>query len=377
MEYIHRALEDKLNIATPKAIVVFGPRRAGKTTLLRHMVKDSTVRWYNADRPADVRALDFQSEGDLQSALRQAETLVIDEAQRVPNIGLILKMLVDVNETLDTPTRIYVSGSSSFELAKGIRESALGRLITHQLWPFSLSEIADSRGWGYVQEHIDDLLVHGTYPSAFENPDANDTLRDFCEGLLYKDIFALSNIRRSNRFEHLVKVLAYSIGSEVNYDSLARETGLNKSTVADYITLLEQSYIVKTCPSFAKNLPNELKKGKKVYFCDNGLRNALIDDFSPISERADKGALWENLFFMERVKQNSLRGDGRRIYFWRTTGSTPHELDFIEIGNRLMKAFECKTSEKGKANPGKDFSAAYPDCPIEVATPSKVEIVQS
>ena len=170
---------------------------------------------------------------------------------------------------------------------------------------------------------------------------------------------------------YLVKHLAYNIGSEVNYDNLAREIGLNKTTVADYIQLLEQCFIVKICPSFSRNLSNELKKGKKVYFCDNGIRNAIIGDFSPMSARRgqDAGALWENFFFMERVKLHSIRNDFTDMYFWRTTSNNPHELDFLEVKNEKIRAFECKLSPNAKARPRK-FMTAYPDSSIQVVTPN-------
>ena len=169
---------------------------------------------------------------------------------------------------------------------------------------------------------------------------------------------------------HLVKLLAYNVGSEVNYDNLARDTGLSRTTVADYLQLLEQCFIIKICPSFSRNLSNELKKGKKVYFCDNGVRNALIGDFSPMVARPsqDGGALWENFFFMERVKLHSIRNDFTDMYFWRTTSNNPHELDFLEVKNERIRAFECKLSSSAKARPGK-FTTAYPDAPIDTVTP--------
>lgn len=153
-------------------------------------------------------------------------------------------------------------------------------------------------------------MIYGTYPAVFTDPDhAESTLRNYCDGVLYKDLFALAGIRQNEKFMHLVKLLAYNVGSEVNYDNLARDTGLSRTTVADYLQLLEQCFIIKICPSFSRNLSNELKKGKKVYFCDNGVRNAIIGDFSPMVARPsqDGGALWENFFFMERVKLHSIQ----------------------------------------------------------------------
>ncbi len=177
--------------------------------------------------------------------------------------------------------------------------------------------------------------------------------------------FALADIRHNDKFMYLVKFLAYNLGSEVSYDNLARETGLNKTTVADYLQLLEQCFIIKICPSFSRNLSNELKKGKKVYFCDNGIRNAIVENFGPMSARRgqDAGALWENFFFMERVKLHSIRNDFTDMYFWRTTSNNPHELDFLEVKNEKIRAFECKLSSNAKTRPGK-FTTAYPNAPI-------------
>ena len=239
------------------------------------------------------------------------------------------------------------------------------------MWPLSISEIAAAKGWGEISQNIERLMIYGTYPAVFTDPDhAESTLRNYCDGVLYKDLFALAGIRQNEKFMHLVKLLAYNVGSEVNYDNLARDTGLSRTTVADYLQLLEQCFIIKICPSFSRNLSNELKKGKKVYFCDNGLRNAIIGDFSPMVARPsqDGGALWENFFFMERVKLHSIRNDFTDIYFWRTTSNNPHELDFLEVKNERIRAVECKLSSSAKARPGK-FTTAYPDAPIDTVTP--------
>lgn len=175
-----------------------------------------------------------------------------------------------------------------------------------------------------------------------------NTRTSISNSLLFKDIFSLTGIRRSDKLERLVQYLAYNIGSLISYDAVAREVGISKNTVADYITLLEQCFIVKVCSSFSKNLSNELKKSKKVYFYDNGIRNAIINDFSPISSRSDAGALWENFVFAERLKAHSQRNDFAKIYFWRTSENRPHELDFVEVTDGKMMAIECKMSSEKK-----------------------------
>lgn len=373
MPYIQRELQPQITRETPpKAVVIFGARQIGKTTLLTELSQyEKSVRWFNGDLITDHRQLQFSSSTDVELTLRQADTIIIDEAQRFPNIGLILKQLVDVNVRLNLGKKIFATGSSSLELAKGVKESAVGRLVHRQMWPLSISEIAAAKGWGEISQNIERLMIYGTYPAVFTDPDhAESTLRNYCDGVLYKDLFALAGIRQNEKFMHLVKLLAYNVGSEVNYDNLARDTGLSRTTVADYLQLLEQCFIIKICPSFSRNLSNELKKGKKVYFCDNGVRNAIIGDFSPMvaRPRQDGGALWENFFFMERVKLHSIRNDFTDMYFWRTTSNNPHELDFLEVKNERIRAFECKLSSSAKARPGK-FTTAYPDAPIDTVTP--------
>ena len=373
MPYIQRELQPQITRETPpKAVVIFGARQIGKTTLLTELSQyEKSVRWFNGDLITDHRQLQFSSSTDVELTLRQADTIIIDEVQRFPNIGLILKQLVDVNVRLNLGKKIFAAGSSSLELAKGVKESAVGRLVHRQMWPLSISEIAAAKGWGEISQNIERLMIYGTYPAVFTDPDhAESTLRNYCDGVLYKDLFALAGIRQNEKFMHLVKLLAYNVGSEVNYDNLARDTGLSRTTVADYLQLLEQCFIIKICPSFSRNLSNELKKGKKVYFCDNGVRNAIIGDFSPMVARPsqDGGALWENFFFMERVKLHSIRNDFTDMYFWRTTSNNPHELDFLEVKNERIRAFECKLSSSAKARPGK-FTTAYPDAPIDTVTP--------
>jgi predicted AAA+ superfamily ATPase len=373
MPYIQRELQPQITRETPpKAVVIFGARQIGKTTLLTELSQyEKSVRWFNGDLITDHRQLQFSSSTDVELTLRQADTIIIDEAQRFPNIGLILKQLVDVNVRLNLGKKIFATGSSSLELAKGVKESAVGRLVHRQMWPLSISEIAAAKGWGEISQNIERLMIYGTYPAVFTDPDhAESTLRNYCDGVLYKDLFALAGIRQNEKFMHLVKLLAYNVGSEVNYDNLARDTGLSRTTVADYLQLLEQCFIIKICPFFSRNLSNELKKGKKVYFCDNGVRNAIIGDFSPMVARPsqDGGALWENFFFMERVKLHSIRNDFTDMYFWRTTSNNPHELDFLEVKNERIRAFECKLSSSAKARPGK-FTTAYPDAPIDTVTP--------
>jgi len=374
MAYIQREIEKAIgNRTPPKAVVLFGPRKSGKTTLLRSLTNQSSVRWFNGDFPEDVNALKLDSTGDIKNVLSLADALVIDEAQRFPDIGMLLKRLVDVNVTLENPTQIFVGASASFDLAKGIQESAVGRLVKRHLWPISASEFAANSSWGILSQALQERLVYGMYPGVLANPEnARETLQDYVDGILFKDLFALSGIRLNAKFERLVYQLALSIGTEVSFESLSRETGLNKTTVMDYITLLEQCFIVKVCHSFTRNLENELKKGKKVYFCDNGIRNAILGNFSPIATRPDAGALWENFFFMERIKFHDNEQDYAKVYFWRTTGRKPAEVDFVEVKDGQLSAFECKLNDKTQTGIAEPFRNAYPEALCEVATLRKL-----
>lgn len=374
MAFIQRDLEPQLLSETPpKAIVLYGSRHIGKKTLVTQLAKTaSSVRWFDGDTLTAQNQLQFNSTTDIELTLRQTDVIIIEEAQRIQNIGLILKQLVDENIRLSLGKKIVALATTSLDLAKGVTESAVGRLVHQQMWPLSISEIANHNSWGDVCQNVERLMIYGTYPAVLTDPDyAELTLKRYYETLLYKDLFALPDIRHRNKLMLLVTRLAFNVGKEVSYESLARETGLNKMTVADYLQLLEQCFLIKICPSFSKNLSNELKKGKKVYFCDNGIRNAIIGDFSPMSARRnqDAEALWENFFYMERVKLHSLRNDGIDLYFWRTTSNTPHELDFLEVKNETIRAFDCKLSPNAKARPGK-FTTAYPDAPIQVVTPN-------
>ena len=378
---IPRDLAAKILPATPpKAVVIYGPRRAGKTTLVKSLLgpEAGQIRLLNADRQADVRVLQsLESAGDIEIFLSSADTIVIDEAQRVPNIGLITKMLVDANQK----TKLFLTGSSSFDLAQGVRESAVGRIVNRHLWPFSMNELARQYGWGFVEDNLERFLVYGTFPENVLNADdAVEMLMDFIDDIMYKDAFSLAQIRNPTSLRNLVYVLAQSVGQEVSYDSLARETRLSSPTIERYLDILEKCFIIRRVPSFSRNLANELRKGKKIYFCDVGIRNAVLDDFTPFTARSDAGALWENFFFMERLKKHDLERTFTRQFFWRVRGTRrvagtekaveySREIDFVEAKDNRLEAFECKLNPKKKDSAGQEFRDAYPDCSIHVVSP--------
>ncbi len=379
-----RAIASRIQAATPpKAVVVLGARRVGKTTLLNGLPNLGRVESLSGDFRWDVEKLEsLESLAAVQTFLADADTIIIDEAQRVPNIGLIIKRLVDAN----TGTRIFVTGSSALNLAAGVRESAVGRIVQAQLWPFSLEELARVHGWGYVERNLERFMIFGLFPEAVTDPENTRVrLMNYVQDIMLKDAFALGGIRNLAKIQELLEILARRIGSEVSYESLGRDLKINSITVERYIKVLEMCFVVRTCRSFSRNLANELKKGKKVYFCDLGVRNALINDFSPLLSRKtrDAGAIWENFFFIERLKQHKLRESFVEQYFWRLRGARrlastekpveySREIDFIEVQDNVMKAYECKLSPDKRDNGGEDFRQAYPECPIQVVTPADV-----
>ena len=374
MAHIKRDLSASLwNRASPKAVLISGARSVGKTTLLDRIVDRTEAIRYTGDHGADIERLSHLSDGDVRTLLFQSDTLVIEEAQRIPEIGLLLKRIVDVNATLPDPVRLFVTASASLDWAPGVKESTVGRVVDHELWPLSLAELAHAPeyGWTGVRRDLDLRIVYGMLPAAVAAPQkARDFLRNYVEGRLLMDLRMFGGIRLRMKLEELLYVLALHVGTEVSDDALARETGLNKMTVADYLALLEQCFIVKVCPSFARKLPNERRKGKKIYFFDNGVRNALLNRFEPLSAREDRAALWENFFYMERVKRHSLLRDDCRIHFWRTTGKKPRSLDFVEVEENAMRAFECRLTPKARAEVDTVFQEAYPECPVHIVTPA-------
>lgn len=377
---IERSISVKVASSTPpKAVAIFGPRRAGKTTLLDYLVGTKDATWIYGDLFSGIEALNIKTESDADTLLSGAKAIVIDEAQRIPDIGLKIKILVDRNIQKNWGTKIFLSGSSSLQLASGIKESALGRIRSYRLWPLSLTELAnDFLSWPEIEEMLGRLMVFGTFPSVITEPaDARELLMEYVEDMLYKDIFATSSVRKPEQLMHLTHVLARQIGSEVNYDNLSREVGVSRSTIVEYVDLLEQGFIIKRCPSYSENTDSGLKKGKKIYFVDNGIRNAVLGNFSMLSARQDAGALFENFFFMERFKYNDYQRNFRDLYFWRLkqSGNTKtSEVDFLEVlDEKPVQAFECKLSDKiGTTRSISQFCKRFPDCKVEVATPKNI-----
>ena len=362
---IHRIAEQliKNDFNKGKAIVVMGARQVGKTTLLEHLVDANDCLILNCDNHDDRSDLENKTSTELRNLVGNHKVVVIDEAQRVHNIGLTLKMLVD----LKLPTQILATGSSSLSLADEINEPATGRLFEHRLFPLSLSELAVHTSRREEQRMLEQRMIYGLYPEVVTHPeDARRILQNLANNYLYRDLLEYRGIKKPDVLQKLVRALALQVGSEVSYNELSNLIGIDKATVESYIDLLEKCYVLFRLPSYSRNLRSEIKKGKKVYFYDNGIRNALISNFAPLEQRNDVGALWENLMVSERVKRNSYMQSYAQMYFWRT--QQQQEIDLIEEMDGRLLAYEFKW-RKPTARIPKPFAESYPDTQLQIITP--------
>ena len=297
--------------------------------------------YLNCDEPETVDALTNRNLRELQMLVGANKFVVIDEAQKVNNIGLSLKLMVDNIRDI----QIIATGSSAFELRNRLNEPLTGRKFEYQMFPISTAEIHKSLGYLDVNRLLELRLIYGSYPDVLSNAgDAHDLLRSLADSYLYKDILATDNLRKPDVLNKLLQALAFQVGSEVSYNELAQTIGSDGKTVERYIELLEKCFIIFRLNGLSRNLRNELKKAKKIYFYDNGIRNAVIQQFAPLSMRNDVGALWENFFISERIKRNHYTSHYCNIYFWRT--KTQQEIDYIEESDGTMTAFEMKWNTK-------------------------------
>lgn len=367
--YIRRELEAPISRGTlrNRAELILGPRQVGKSTMLDHLVQNQRFIKLTGEDEDDLSIL--ADPKTFLTLTQQFPNVIIDEAQFVPNIGRVIKRLVDNNTT---DSRIFVTGSSALDLGGHLKESAAGRFNSYNLWPFSLEELAEHSSWIEVKRQINDRMIYGCHPDVINDPaHAKEYLLDFTDSILYKDLFKLAEVRKPTDLTKLVTFLAANVGSEIRYGSIASELGIQNKTIERYVDLLASCFILKVVPSWTRNPTAELKLSKKIYFYDNGIRNALLKNFAPVPAREDKGALWENLFFTERLKLHAFRRDGGEIYFWRT--KKQHEMDFIEIVNGTIAAFECKAGNKINSTSIKAFSRAYPNIPVTVVSPDNID----
>ena len=367
--YIRRELEAPILRGTlrNRAELILGPRQVGKSTMLDHLVQNQRFIKLSGEDDDDLSIL--ADPKTFLTLTQQFPNVIIDEAQFVPNIGRVIKRLVDNNTT---DSRIFVTGSSALDLGGHLKESAAGRFNSYNLWPLSLEELAEHSSWIEVKRQINDRMIYGCHPDVINDPaHAKEYLLDFTDSILYKDLFKLAEVRNPTDLTKLVTFLAANVGSEIRYGSIASELGIQNKTIERYVDLLASCFILKVVPSWSRNPTAELKLSKKIYFYDNGIRNALLKNFAPVPAREDKGALWENLFFTERLKLHAFRRNGGEIYFWRT--KKQHEMDFIEIVNGTIAAFECKAGNKINSTSIKAFSRAYPNIPVTVVSPDNID----
>ena len=337
-----------------KAILVFGARQVGKTSLIKNTVSNQSFLWLNGDEPDTQLLLENITTDRLKALIGDNKILVIDEAQMIHNIGLLIKRMVDNYPGI----QVIASGSSAFELADKTKESMVGRKQELQLFPLSYGEMVKYTNFIEETRLVPHRLVFGYYPEVVTNIGKEEKiLNDLVEGFLYKDILNLEGIKKSTALQRLVQMLAYRIGSEISYNSLANDLGINRLTVEKYIDILEKNFIVFSLNAFSKNQDNELKKGRKVYFWDNGLRNRIIKNFNPIELRDDIGALWENFIISERKKKLAYENQFKDTYFWRNAQQA--EIDYLEVKNTEIEAFEIKYNPNQKVIFTKSFTQKY------------------
>jgi uncharacterized protein len=353
-----------------KAMLILGPRQVGKSTLCEFVLTQTNQPFFylNGD-DADVRTeLSETSATRLKAIVGSYKLVFIDEAQRIPNIGLTLKIFVDQLKDV----QVIATGSSAFDLANLSNEPLTGRKYEFFLFPLSFGELVDHHGLLEEKRLIEQRLIFGSYPEIVSHPtEAGELLKLLSGSYLYKDLLMLEQIKKPVLLEKLLKALALQLGNEVNYLELGQVVGADKNTVEKYIDLLEKAYVIFTVPAFNRNLRNELKKGKKIFFYDCGIRNAILGNFNPLTKRTDVGALWENYFLLERMKYQALQGVDAKFYFWRTTAK--QEIDFVEESEGNLIAFECKWSSKAKVRFPLPFTEAYPEAQLRIANAENFE----
>jgi predicted AAA+ superfamily ATPase len=357
MQIIPRKIQKSLenSLFQGKVIILYGARQVGKTTLVKEIQKkfaDEAV-YFNCDEPDIRQALTDKTSTELKEFLGNRKLVILDEAQRVNNIGLTLKLLIDSYPQM----QIIATGSSSFDLSNKIAEPLTGRKFEFHLYPLSLEELKSIYSNMEIDRLIEQRMIFGMYPEIVNaQGDSGARLKELARSYLYKDILQFQNIKNNEAIEKLLQALALQISNEVSYNELAQMTGIDKNTVSSYIQILEKAFIIFRLGPFSRNLRNELKKLRKIYFYDTGIRNVLINNLNPLNLRQDRGALWENFIISERLKFNNNNDKSPNAYFWRTLQG--QEIDYLEDANGKISAYEFKW-QKDKLRQPKAFVAAY------------------
>lgn len=364
---LEKEIEKKVN--NGKVLILLGARQTGKTTLIESIfenVKD--VLWLNGD-DADTHAI-FESTSAvrLRANFSKYKIVVVDEAQRIENVGLKFKLISDQIPEI----QLVATGSSSFDLANKVNEPLTGRKWEYHLFPISFEEMAAHHG--FIQENrlLSHRLIYGYYPEVITaNGNEQKVLKQLSDSYLYKDILLWENIKKPDKLLKLMQALAFQLGSEVSFNELGKTVGLDNQTVEKYIQLLEQTFIIFRLPAFSRNLRKELKRSRKIFFYDNGIRNALIADFRLSELRTDIGALWENFLISERMKYTNYKGIWTNHFFWRTQDQ--QEIDYLEERDGTLFAYEFKWNDRKKPSLSKTFSKAYPQHEFRVINPTNFE----
>ncbi|MDR2963046.1 MAG: ATP-binding protein [Bacteroidales bacterium] len=342
-----------------KVIVLVGPRQVGKTTLLQQVIADfepNAALFLNCDEPETLNLLENVSSTELKNLIGNRKLILIDEAQRVKNIGITLKLMVDTISDI----QIVATGSSAFDLRNSLNESLTGRKFEYRLYPFSTQELIANTSLLEEKRLLEQRMIYGMYPDVVNNPaEAQRILIELNNSYLYKDIFMYKEIRQPDALSKLLIALSLQLGNEVSYNELGKTVGLKSETVERYLDLLEKVFVIFRLPSFSRNMRQELKKSQKIYFYDNGIRNALIQNFKSLELRTDTGALWENFMISERKKYREYNQIHANNYFWRTHAQ--QEIDYIEEKDGMLYAYECKWNEKRSTKLPNSFAANYPD----------------
>jgi predicted AAA+ superfamily ATPase len=366
MEFIQRfqeaGIEDKF--FKRKVIVIYGARQTGKTSLVQKIVDrvNEPAIWFNADEFDVAAMLTNKTSVQLKALFGNHKIVVIDEAQRIKNIGISLKLIVDQLKEY----QVIATGSSSFDLANKINEPLTGRKWLFQLFPLTFDELANHYSLQTEMRMLEQRLIYGAYPEIVVSENKEEVLKLLASDYLYKDILSFDSIKKSDRIYSLLKALALQTGSPVSYSELSNLTGIDIKTVQKYIDILEQAFIVFRLTAYRKNIRTELKKSRKIYFWDNGLRNAVLGNFDPLDRRTDIGQLWENYIVSERHKFLVYRNSNTKLYFWRTTQN--QEIDLIEESSQKLLATEIKWNPRAKKHFSKSFTGNYPDAELQVVS---------
>jgi len=366
---IKRFYQDLNTLLKPgKALVIYGPRRVGKTTLLESFLSKTKLK-YKLDSGDNIRTQNILSSQDFKQILGYAEgyeLIALDEAQQIPNIGMGLKIIVDQMPGI----KVIATGSSSFDLSNQIGEPLTGRKRTIKLYPIAQIELLSLYNKHELKEQLDQFLIFGSYPEVITSKNRDnrkEILHELTGSYLMKDILTLERIKNSKIILDLLKLLAFQIGNEVSIHELATQLSVDSKTVNRYLDLLEKTFVIVRVGGFSRNLRNEVSNKCKYYFFDNGVRNAIINQFNELDSRNDVGQLWENFIFAERMKKRFYQNILCDYYFWRTYNQK--EVDIVEEREGALFGYECKWSTKKKIKAPKEWLEAYPQAEFKVITP--------